>query len=129
MKKRLFLCLSVAFIVCLGLYIKTHAFTLLVVPPDQWPQEHSKMDSGGLEATKPRIFLGSPSNGQVFHGVRTISPGYRQIYSESWTPIKPNSWHIIKIGIIATGYGEVAFTLNGETKDYTIGHWTSDPLE
>ena len=127
MKNRLYLCLSLAFFVCLGLYIKTDA-SFLYVPAELWQQDHSQMDSGGLNASAPRI-LSTPADGSVFHGVRTISPGYQQIYSQSWTPTKPGDFHHIKIGITATGYGEVAFTLNGETMDYAIGHWTSEPLK
>ena len=127
MKKRLFFCLSLAFIVCLGLYIKTHAFTVLVVPPELWQQDHSKMQ-GGLEASAPRI-LSTPMDGSVFHGERNVTPGYGQVVSEVWTPTKPLDYYEVRIGINAAGYGEVAFTLNGSTSDYTIGHWTSEPLK
>ena len=127
MKKRLFLCLSLAFIVCLGLYIKTHA-SFIYVPAELWQQDHSKMDSQGLDASKPRI-LSTPADGSVFHGERNVTPGYGQVVSEVWTPTKPEDYYYVKIGITAIGYGEVAFTLNGSTSDYTIGHWTSEPLK
>ena len=126
MRNRLYLCLSVAFIVCLGLFIKTDA-SFIYVPAELWPQEHSKMDQGGLEASKPRI--GSiPADDSVFRGDRNVTPG-GQVVRETWTPTKPRDYYYLKIGLTATGYGEVAFTLDGRTKDYTIGHWTSEPLQ
>ena len=128
MKKRLFLLLSITFIVCLGLYIKTDAVTILVVPPGFWPQDHAKMDSSGLEASKPRI-LSTPADGSVFHGERNVTPAYGVVVREVWTPTKPDDYYYVKIGITATGYGEVAFTLNGNTKDDDIGNWRSEPLE
>lgn len=128
MKNRFFLCLSLAFIVCLAFYIKTDA-SIFTVPAELWEKDHSQMDStGGLEASKPRI-LSTPANGSVLHGERTITPGYGQVLREVWTPTKPENYHYIKIGVVATGYGEVAFTLKGNTADYTIGHWTSEPLK
>ena len=126
MKKRLYLFLSLAFLVCLGLFIKTDA-SFIYVPAELWQQDHSKMDQGGLKALKPRI--GSvPANGQNFHGDRNVTPG-GQIVRQVWTPTKPEDYYYLKIGLTATGYGEVAFTLDGSTEDYTIGHWTSEPLE
>ena len=126
MKNRLYLFLSLAFIVCLGLYIQTDA-SFFYVPAELWQQDHSKMDSSGLDASKPMI-LSTPADGSVFHGERNVTPGYGQVVSEVWTPTKPEDYYYVKIGITATGYGEVAFTLNGNTQDYDIGSWRSEPL-
>ena len=89
------------------------------------------MESSGLEASKP-VIQTIPMNGLNMHGERTLTNSdlpVSLILSESWTPYKPENYHYIKISIIATGYGEVAFTLNGSTKDYSIGNWTSEPLQ
>ena len=88
----------------------------------------SQLESIGLEASSPRI-LSTPADGSVFHGERNVTPGYGQVVSEVWTPTKPEDYYYVKIGINATGYGEVAFTLNGSTRDYDIGNWRSEPLQ
>ena len=85
------------------------------------------MDSSGLEASAPRI-LSTPMDGSVFHGERNVTPGYGQVVSEVWTPTKPWDYYYVRIGINAKGYGEVAFTLNGNTRDSDIGSWRSEPL-
>jgi len=87
----------------------------------------SQLESFGLSASTPRI-LSTPADGSVFHGERNVTP-LGQIVREVWTPTKPGDYYYVKIGINATGYGEVAFTLNGSTKDYNIGSWTSEPLQ
>ena len=127
MKKHLWL-LIILFASFYGSHIDTNA-EIFYIPNDLWQRDHSQMNSvGGLEASKPMI-LSTPANGSVFHGERNITPGYGSVLREEWTPTKPENYHYIKIGITATGYGEVAFTLKGRTKDYQIGHWTSEPLK
>ena len=126
MKNRLYLLLSLAFIVCLGFYIQTDA-SFFYVPSELWQQDHSDMDSSGLGASAPRI-LSTPADGSVFHGDRNVTPG-GQVVREVWTPTKPQDYYYVKIGINATGYGEVAFTLNGNTADRDIGSWRSEPLK
>ena len=104
MKKRWLLCLSLFLFLCL------------------------QLESIGLEASAPRI-LSTPADGSVFHGERNVTPGYGQVVSEVWTPTKPEDYYYVKIAITATGYGEVAFNLNGNTADRNIGSWTSEPLQ
>ena len=131
MKNRWFLLLSVAFFGCFSLYIKTHALTVAVIPPDllnDWNNRRKGLESSGLNTTEPRI-LSTPADGSVFHGDRNVTPGYGVVVSEVWTPTKPQDYYYVKIGTNATGYGEIAFTLNKNTEDRDVGSWRSEPLE
>ena len=103
MKKRWLLCLSLFLFLCL------------------------QLESIGLEASAPSI-SSTPADGSVFHGERNFTTSYGQVFREVWTPAKPNDYYHLKIEISATGYGEVAFTLKGNTADRNIGNWASEPL-
>ena len=119
MKNRWFLLLSLLLVV--SLVVSFGAVAIFYIPPEilnnDWNNNRKDLESSGLEASAPRIFSG-PSDGSVFHGERNVTPGYGQVVHEVWTPGKPWGYYNLKIGINATGYGEVAFTLNGNTSDY-----------
>ncbi len=51
-----------------------------------------------------------------------------EIVAEEWTPHKPEGYHYITLRLIATGYGDVSFELKGQTRDYPIGNWMSEPI-
>lgn len=78
-------------------------------------------------ASAPEI-TSNPANDSTLHGERGVWDD-GTIFEEKWVPFKPNDTHEISISITATGYGEVAFVLNGERMDYDIGHWVSEPIE
>ena len=91
-----------------------------------WDEVRSDYESTGLETYGSRIGM-TPADGLNIHGERVVADdGF--IVTEKWVPYKPDSFHYVSITLIATGYGEVAFELKGQTKDFVIGHWTSEPL-
>ncbi len=132
------LCCLVFLVFCIS--TTALARMLYYMPPDfieswearlWWEENRADMESSGLYASKP-VIQTTPMNGLNMHGERTITDPNLPvsfILSESWTPYKPENYHYLKISISATGYGEVAFTLNGETEDFSIGHWTSEPIQ
>ncbi len=93
----------------------------------KWNRERADYESSGLEAYPPKITSG-PANGLTMHGERGVLDD-GTIVTEEWVPYKPKNFHYIRISIIATGYGEVAFELKGYRRDYAIGHWTSEPIK
>ena len=139
MKKKLFmipLCCLVLFV----FYISLTALATMIYMPSEflaslkrqwWEENRADMESSGLYASKP-VIQTTPMNGLNMHGERTITDSdlpVSLILSELWTPYKPENYHYIKISIVASGYGEVAFILNGESEDFSIGRWTSEPLQ
>ena len=134
-KFRLFISVIV-FIVAVALPLSLEAVVLFWLPNDQlsewerrarWEVERSDYESSGLYASKP-VIMQTPFNDLKMHGERVVTDG-NLIVTEKWVPYKPEGYHYISISIKATGYGEVAFELKGETRDFSIGHWTSEPIQ
>ena len=129
-KFRLFISIIVLF-VAVVLPLSLEAVMILYLPKEfldrEWNEVRSDYESTGLHTTKPTI-RSTPANGLKMVGERIVDSA-GNIVTEEWTPYKPEDYHYITIGLIATGYGEVSFVLKGQTRDHVIGNWQSEPIE
>ena len=125
---------AIVFFVAVIVPLKLEAL-MIYMPPEMldslstaWDEERDDYESSGLHASKP-VIRQTPFNGMNIHGERVVTDN-SFIITEKWVPYKPEKpYHYITIMLRATGYGEVSFELNGETKDFSIGHWTSEPIQ
>ncbi len=121
----------IVFFVAVIVPLRLEAYCFIYLPNDfldrEWNEARSDYESAGLYASKP-VIRQTPFDGMKMHGERVVNDN-STIVTEKWVPYKPEGYHYITISIIATGYGEVSFELNGQTQDLSIGNWTSEPIK
>ena len=120
----------IVFFVAVIAPLRLESVFVIYLPNDifyhEWDEVRADYEAEGLEVSKPFLRV-VPGNDMTMHGERAVLDG--KIVHEKWVPYKPRRYHYVRISTIATGYGEVAFNINDYTKDYPVGHWTSEPIK